>query len=91
MTTFLNVAAAPGGGQLLGLSEATWIEIFKTSPAVLALLAVIYFLYRIILAKDANMQSWVQSSQAEVERHSRMITLLEILVTRDKNGIGGGR
>jgi len=58
------------------------VEIFKFTPAVVALLTVIYLMYRIIVKKDETISKLVNGSQADIERQSKMVTLLEILVSR---------
>jgi hypothetical protein len=60
----------------------TWIEIFKFAPAIAALLAVIYLMYKIIQRKDETIKDLVKLSELDTARQAKMITLLEILVNR---------
>jgi len=67
---------------MMGLDSNTLIEIFKFTPAIVALLLVIYLLYKIIIKKDETINKLVNGTQADIERQSKMLTLLEILVNR---------
>lgn len=58
------------------------IELFKFTPAIVALLCVIFLLYKIIIRKDETINRLVNGSQADIERQAKMLTLLEILVSR---------
>jgi len=62
-------------------SEAV-VEAFKYSPAIVALLLVIYLMYKLIVKKDEIIAGFVISDQADIQRQSKMLTLLEILVQR---------
>lgn len=76
----------------MGLPQSGWvIELIKISPAIFALLAVIYWLYRIILAKDATTAQLVTAQKGDIERQSKIIALLEVLVHRADRGKGDGR
>lgn len=75
-------AAAAAAGGILGISEAGWIEIFKTSPAIVALLIVIFFMYRIVVSKDRSLHDLIAAGSQDIERQSKILTLLEILVNR---------
>jgi hypothetical protein len=66
----------------MGIDSKTLMEVFKFAPAVLALLAVIYLMYKIIIKKDETISKLVDSSKMDIARESKMITLLEILVSR---------
>jgi uncharacterized BrkB/YihY/UPF0761 family membrane protein len=57
-----------------------WSRILEISPAIAALLAVIFWLYKLIVAKDKTMEALVRAGQGDIERQSKMITLLEMLV-----------
>jgi hypothetical protein len=88
---FITAAAASTGSGSMGLGgESGWVvELIKISPAIFALLAVIYWMYRIILAKDSTTKELILASQGDIERQSKMLALLEILVHRaSKNGGG---
>jgi hypothetical protein len=62
-----------------GISDPSfWLRIFEISPAIVALLAVIYWLYRLIVAKDKTMYDLVRAGQGDIERQSRLIALLEM-------------
>mgnify|MGYP001818879772 CR=1 FL=1 len=67
---------------MTSLDSHTLVDLFKFAPAVMALLAVIYLLYRIIVKKDETINKLVNGTQADIERQSKMLTLLEILVNR---------
>jgi len=66
----------------MGLDSKTLIEIFKFTPAIISLLIVIYLLYKIIIKKDETINKLVNGTQADIERQSKMLALLEILVNR---------
>jgi hypothetical protein len=62
-----------------------WDKIFKALeqyPGILALLVVIYWLYRIIQGKDITITNLLEISQGDIERTSKLTALLEILVNR---------
>ena len=58
------------------------IKAFEQYPGILALLVVIYLLYRIIQSKDVTIKEMLSISQGDIERTSKLTTLLEILVNR---------
>ena len=58
------------------------IKAFEQYPAVLALLIVIYLLYRIIQGKDSTITNLLEISQGDIERTSKLTALLEILVNK---------
>jgi hypothetical protein len=63
------------------MDPAIWEKILKSLeqyPGVVALLVVIYWGYRVI-------QKMNEVSKGDIERMSRLTTLLEILVNKDKN------
>jgi type IV secretory pathway VirB3-like protein len=64
------------------MDTQTWIEVFKFAPAIAALLAVIYLMYKIIQRKDETIKDLVKLSEQDTARSAKMITLLEILVNR---------
>lgn len=64
------------------------LEAFKISPAIIALLFVIFLMYRLINKKDSILQQMMEVSKGDSERYGKLITLLEVLVSR-KNGNGG--
>lgn len=66
------------------MDNQTLVEVFKLSPAIAALLAVIVLLYRIIVKKEETIQKLVELGQDDMARQSKMITLLEILVNRGR-------
>jgi hypothetical protein len=70
------------------LKPQTLIEIFKFAPAIVALFGVIYLMYKIIIKKDETITTLANGSQADIERFSKMLTLLEILVNRRETGKG---
>jgi succinate dehydrogenase hydrophobic anchor subunit len=66
------------------MDSKTWIEIFKLAPAIVALLCVIYLMYKIIMKKDETIKDLVKLSEADIARQAKIITLLEILVTKGR-------
>jgi hypothetical protein len=66
----------------MNLDSKTILEVFKLAPAIVALFGVIYLMYRIILKKDETIAKLVKGSESDIERQSKMVTLLEILVSR---------
>ncbi|KKM91174.1 hypothetical protein LCGC14_1231220 [marine sediment metagenome] len=64
------------------MDTETVVEAFKYSPAIVALLLVIYMMYKLIIRKDEIIAKFVESDQGDIERQSKMVTLLEILVQR---------
>lgn len=60
------------------------LEAFKIAPAIVALIVVIWLLYRLLKAKDATIQQLVEISRGDSERYGKLITLLEILVQQKK-------
>jgi hypothetical protein len=63
-----------------------WLEFFKYSPAIGALLIVVFLLYRLLIRRDELLEKSFNSQKEDVERQSKLIALLEILVNRgDKN------
>lgn len=69
------------------LDPSFWVRVLEISPAIFALLTVIYLLYRLLVAKDKVIADLVAAGQGDIERQSKMITLLEVLV----NGAGSMR
>ena len=63
------------------------LMVLKDYPGYLCLLAVIYLLFKAIMAKDETLKEFLKISSGEVERTTRITTLLEILVS-DKRGGG---
>jgi hypothetical protein len=45
-------------------------------------------MYKIIIKKDETITTLANGSQADIERFSKMLTLLEILVNRRETGKG---
>jgi hypothetical protein len=59
--------------------------IFKDYPGYLCMLAIIYWLIRLVMGLQETMKDFLKISSGEVERTTRITTLLEILVS-DKRG-----
>jgi hypothetical protein len=59
-----------------------FIKAFEQYPGILALLVVIYLLYRIIQGKDETITNLLEISQGDIERTSKLTALLEILVNK---------
>ncbi len=66
------------------MDSKTFIEIFKLAPAIVALLAAIYMLYRLLLKKEETLKEVLSQIHVDIEREARLMTLLEILVHRGK-------
>ncbi len=64
------------------MDPSNWIEFFKFSPAIAALLIVIFLLYRLLIRRDDLLQVLVEKSKEDAQRQSKLIALLEILVSR---------
>lgn len=64
------------------------LEAFKYAPAIIALLIVIWLLYRLLKSRDQVLQKLVEVSKGDSERYGKLITLLEILV-HQKTEAGG--
>ena len=60
----------------------------KEYPGVLSLLCVIYWLCRIIQAKDGVIKDLIALSQGDTERTTKLTTLIEILVGRREREVG---
>lgn len=64
------------------METETIFEAFKYSPAIVALLIVIYLLYKLQIKKDEIIAKLAEGNQGDIERQTRMLTLLEVLVKR---------
>lgn len=64
------------------VDPTVWLRALEISPAIAALLAVIYWLIRLIFQKDKAMHALVVANQGDIERGSKILTLLELLVQR---------
>ena len=60
----------------------TVLEAFKFAPAVIALLIVIYLLYKLLLKKEDSITKIIKLDEEAEKRNERIITILEILVSR---------
>jgi len=69
----------------MNLESQHILEAFRIAPAIVALLIVIFLQYKIIRSKDNFLQTLMGVSKEDSERYGKLITLLEILVSR-KNG-----
>lgn len=58
------------------------LNAFREYPGILALLIIIYFLFRTLRDKDQVIKDFLQISQGDTERMTKLSTLLEILVNR---------
>jgi len=61
---------------------ATILEAFKFAPAILALLIVIYLMYRLLNKKEESIHKIIKLDEASEKRNEKIITLLEVLVNR---------
>ena len=80
------------------METETVFEAFKMAPAIVALLIVIYLLYKLQIKKDEIIAKLAEGNQGDIERQTRMLTLLEVLVKRrgaefrtDDSGTGRSR
>lgn len=67
------------------VSPDTLLDAFEINPAVVALLIVIYLLYKLVRSRDATIADLIKGDQADIRRQTKMLTLLEILVKRKAN------
>lgn len=58
------------------------LDTFKQYPGILALLFVIYWLFRLLYKKDETIKELLQLSKVDIERSNKLLILLEILVSR---------
>lgn len=58
------------------------VKAFEAYPGYLLALIVIYLLYKIIQSKDDTIRELLTISQGDIERTSKLTTLLEVLVSR---------
>jgi len=65
-----------------GADPQTLFDAFKLAPAIVALLIVIYFQFKQMQKKDEIILKFAEGNQGDIERQSKMVTLLEILVSR---------
>lgn len=64
----------------------TLIELFKFAPAVLALLLVIFWLFRLLNKQHDTIKCMMKMSDSSTQRQAKLLTLLEILVNRKSEG-----
>lgn len=60
----------------------TILEAFKFSPAIIALLIVIWLLYRLLIKKEESIHKIIKLDEDSEKRNEKIITLLEVLVNR---------
>jgi len=60
------------------------LEAFRIAPAIVALSVVIWLQYRLLKNKDTVLQRLVEVSKGDSERYGKLITLLEVLVHRER-------
>jgi hypothetical protein len=61
---------------------ATILDAFKFSPAIIALLIVIYLLYKLLIKKEESIHKIIKLDEDSEKRNEKIITLLEVLVNR---------
>lgn len=83
VVTLAEAAASPDPTHILG--PGFWLRVLEISPAIAALLAVIYLMYKLLVAKDKTIADLVKAGQGDIERQSKMITLLEVIVNGSGN------
>jgi hypothetical protein len=86
--TFITAAATVNPSS--AVDPTIWLRALEISPAIAALLAVIYWLIRLIFNKDKAMHALVIANQSDIERGSKILTLLEMLVQRQNGRTKGG-
>jgi len=67
------------------MESETILEAFKWAPAIVALLIVNYFMYKLQLKKDEIIAKLADGNTGDIERQTKMLVLLEILVKRRAN------
>lgn len=58
------------------------LEAFTFAPAIIALLIVIYLLYRLLIKKEESIHKIIKMDEDSERRNEKIITLLEVLVNR---------
>ena len=74
------------------METETISDAFKFAPAIVALLLVIFMMYKLIISRDTTIAKMVVGSQEDIARQSKILALLEILVQRGasfRNGNNG--
>jgi len=64
------------------IDSGTVLEMFRASPAIVALLIVIWLQYRRSNSKDELIKEILSISGEDNKRQAKLMTLLEILVQR---------
>ena len=67
------------------MEDTTLIELFKISPAILALLVVIILQHKQLTKKDEQIKSMFELTDEDHKRQAKLMTLLEILVNRGES------
>jgi len=60
----------------------TILDAFKFAPAILALLIVIYLMYRLLIVKEESIHKIIRLDEDAQKRNEKILTLLEVLVNR---------
>ena len=68
------------------LDSDTIVRLFQFAPAVIALLIVIYLQHKQLMRKDELVKSILEITDADTQRQSKLMALLEILVNRREEG-----
>jgi uncharacterized membrane protein YjfL (UPF0719 family) len=80
LTTLGAVGVLDSSSSLV--SSHTVLEAFKYAPAIVALLIVIFLLFRLLHKRDGMLERMINASEADVTRQSKLIALLEIIIQR---------
>jgi hypothetical protein len=63
----------------------TWntiLEAFRFAPAVMALLIVIYLMYKLLIKKEESIHKIIKLDEESEKRNEKILTLLDVLVNR---------
>ena len=66
----------------MAIDWKTILEAFKYAPAIIALLIVIYLMYKLLLKKEDSIVKVIELSKEDQKRNEKILTLLEILVNK---------
>lgn len=66
------------------ISSESLLEAFKYAPAIVALLIVIVMLFRLLHKRDSMLERMIHATEEDINRQSKLITLLELIIQRGK-------
>jgi hypothetical protein len=58
------------------------LKAFEIAPAIIALLIVIFLLYKLLVKKEETLAKILKLDEESEKRNERILTILEILVNR---------